>query len=56
MVDILTVVLGFVAVLVAFFFLSGIRVLKEWERMPILTIRTICGFERSRVSLSYSPN
>ena len=43
MVDILTPVLGFVAILVALFFLSGIRVLKEWERMPILRLGRYIG-------------
>ena len=43
MVDTLTVVLGFVAVLVALFFLSGIRVLKEWERMPVLRLGRYVG-------------
>jgi len=43
MVDFLTVVLGFVAILVALFFLSGIRVLKEWERMPILRLGRYVG-------------
>ncbi len=43
MVDILTPVLGFVAVMVALFFLSGIRVLKEWERMPILRLGRYMG-------------
>ena len=43
MVDVLTPVLGFVAILVALFFLSGIRVLKEWERMPILRLGRYVG-------------
>ncbi len=43
MVDILTPVLGFVAILVALFFLSGIRVLKEWERMPVLRLGRYVG-------------
>jgi regulator of protease activity HflC (stomatin/prohibitin superfamily) len=43
MVDILTPVLGFVVILVALFFLSGIRVLKEWERMPILRLGRYVG-------------
>jgi regulator of protease activity HflC (stomatin/prohibitin superfamily) len=45
MVDFATVVLGFVAVLVAIFFLSGIRVLKEWERMPILRLGRYVGLK-----------
>lgn len=43
MVDILTPVLAFVAILVALFFLSGIRVLKEWERMPVLRLGRYIG-------------
>ncbi|MGE5532793.1 MAG: hypothetical protein ACM3UN_00430 [Bacillota bacterium] len=43
MVDILTPVLAFVAILVALFFLSGIRVLREWERMPILRLGRYIG-------------
>lgn len=43
MVDILTPVLAFVAILVALFFLSGIRVLKEWERMPVLRLGRYVG-------------
>jgi regulator of protease activity HflC (stomatin/prohibitin superfamily) len=43
MVDILTPVLGFVAILAALFFLSGIRVLKEWERMPVLRLGRYMG-------------
>jgi regulator of protease activity HflC (stomatin/prohibitin superfamily) len=43
MVDSITVVLGFVAILVALFFLSGIRVLKEWERIPILRLGRYVG-------------
>jgi regulator of protease activity HflC (stomatin/prohibitin superfamily) len=43
MVDVLTPVLAFVAILVALFFLSGIRVLKEWERMPVLRLGRYVG-------------
>ncbi len=43
MVDILAPILGFVAILVALFFLSGIRVLREWERMPILRLGRYVG-------------
>ena len=43
MVDILTPVLGFIAIFVAFFFLSGIRVLREWERMPVLRLGRYVG-------------
>lgn len=43
MVDVLTPVLGFIAIVVALFFLSGIRVLKEWERMPVLRLGRFVG-------------
>jgi regulator of protease activity HflC (stomatin/prohibitin superfamily) len=43
MVDILIITLGFLAILVAIFFLSGIRVLKEWERMPVLRLGRYVG-------------
>jgi regulator of protease activity HflC (stomatin/prohibitin superfamily) len=43
LVDILPYVLGFIGVVVALFFLSGIRVLKEWERMPILRLGRYLG-------------
>jgi regulator of protease activity HflC (stomatin/prohibitin superfamily) len=43
MVDVLTPVLAFAAILVALFFLSGIRVLKEWERMPVLRLGRYMG-------------
>ncbi len=43
MVDVLTPVLAFVAILVALFFLSGIRVLKEWERIPVLRLGRYVG-------------
>jgi regulator of protease activity HflC (stomatin/prohibitin superfamily) len=43
MVDVLTPVLAFVVIIVALFFLSGIRVLKEWERMPILRLGRYVG-------------
>ena len=45
MVDILIPILGFVAVIVALFFLSGIRVLKEWERMPVLRLGRYVGLK-----------
>lgn len=41
--DILPYVLAFVGVVVALFFLSGIRVLREWERMPILRLGRYIG-------------
>jgi regulator of protease activity HflC (stomatin/prohibitin superfamily) len=43
MVDVLTPILGFVAILVALFFISGIRVLREWERMPVLRLGRYIG-------------
>lgn len=43
MADILPYVLAFVGVVVALFFLSGIRVLKEWERVPILRLGRYTG-------------
>jgi regulator of protease activity HflC (stomatin/prohibitin superfamily) len=43
MVDVLTPVLGFIAILVALFLLSGIRVLREWERMPVLRLGRYVG-------------
>jgi regulator of protease activity HflC (stomatin/prohibitin superfamily) len=43
LVDILTPILGFVGLVVALFLLSGIRVLKECERMPILRLGRYIG-------------
>ena len=43
MVDIVTPILGFVGIVVALFLLSGIRVLKEWERMPVLRLGRYVG-------------
>jgi regulator of protease activity HflC (stomatin/prohibitin superfamily) len=45
LVDILTPILGFVAVVVALFLLSGIRILKEWERMPVLRLGRYIGLK-----------
>jgi regulator of protease activity HflC (stomatin/prohibitin superfamily) len=45
MVDVLTPVLGFIGIIVALFFLSGIRVLREWERMPILRLGRYIGLK-----------
>lgn len=45
MVDILPYVLAFIGVVVALFFLSGIRVLREWERMPILRLGRYLGLK-----------
>ena len=43
MVDILAPVVGFIAIIVALFLLSGIRVLREWERMPVLRLGRYVG-------------
>ena len=43
MVDVLTPILGFIALVVVVFFLSGIRVLREWERMPVLRLGRYVG-------------
>ncbi len=43
MVDILIPAIGFTAIFVAFFLLSGIRVLREWERMPVLRLGRYIG-------------
>jgi regulator of protease activity HflC (stomatin/prohibitin superfamily) len=45
MVDVLTPIIGFIAIIVAFFLLSGIRVLKEWERMPVLRLGRYVGLK-----------
>jgi regulator of protease activity HflC (stomatin/prohibitin superfamily) len=45
LIDILTPILGFVGVVVALFLLSGIRVLKEWERMPVLRLGRYIGLK-----------
>jgi regulator of protease activity HflC (stomatin/prohibitin superfamily) len=42
-IDLLTGILAFVAFVIAVFFLSGIRVLKEWERMPVLRLGRYIG-------------
>jgi regulator of protease activity HflC (stomatin/prohibitin superfamily) len=43
MADILTPIIGFIVIVVALFLLSGIRVLREWERMPILRLGRYMG-------------
>ncbi len=43
MADFITPLIGFVVILIAVFFLSGIRVLKEWERMPVLRLGRYVG-------------
>jgi regulator of protease activity HflC (stomatin/prohibitin superfamily) len=45
MIDVLTPIIGFVVVVFALFFLSGIRVLKEWERMPVLRLGRYTGLK-----------
>jgi len=42
-VDVLTPIVAFIVIIVAIFFLSGIRVLKEWERMPVLRLGRYVG-------------
>jgi regulator of protease activity HflC (stomatin/prohibitin superfamily) len=42
-VDILVPVIGFVVIVIALFFISGIRVLREWERMPVLRLGRYIG-------------
>ncbi|HKZ88292.1 MAG TPA: SPFH domain-containing protein [Candidatus Bathyarchaeia archaeon] len=41
--DFLIPILGFIALAIAVFLLSGIRVLKEWERMPVLRLGRYTG-------------
>ncbi|MGW8289097.1 MAG: SPFH domain-containing protein [Candidatus Bathyarchaeia archaeon] len=43
MADYIVIVLSFVAILIALFFLSGIRVLREWERIPVLRLGRYVG-------------
>jgi regulator of protease activity HflC (stomatin/prohibitin superfamily) len=43
LVDVLTPVIGFIVIVVALFLLSGIRVLREWERMPVLRLGRYMG-------------
>jgi regulator of protease activity HflC (stomatin/prohibitin superfamily) len=43
LVDVLTPIIGFVVIIVALFLLSGIRVLREWERMPVLRLGRYIG-------------
>jgi regulator of protease activity HflC (stomatin/prohibitin superfamily) len=45
MIDVLTPVIAFVVAVFALFFLSGIRVLKEWERMPVLRLGRYMGLK-----------
>ena len=45
MVDVLTPIIGFIVIVIALFLLSGIRVLKEWERMPVLRLGRYVGLK-----------
>ena len=45
MVDVLIPIIGFIAFVVAIFLLSGIRVLREWERMPVLRLGRYVGLK-----------
>ncbi len=45
MVDFLIPILGFIVLVVVVFLLSGIRVLKEWERMPVLRLGRYLGLK-----------
>ena len=49
MVDITIPIIGFIVIVVALFFLSGIRVLKEWERMPVLRLGRYVGLKGPRL-------
>lgn len=42
-IDVVIPIIGFVVIVVAIFFLTGIRVLKEWERMPVLRLGRYVG-------------
>ena len=42
-IDILPYIIGFVGVAITLFLLSGIRVLREWERMPVLRLGRYIG-------------
>ena len=44
-VNILAPVVGFIGIVIALFLLSGIRVLKEWERMPVLRLGRYVGLK-----------
>src|SRR5208283_4187188 len=44
-VNVLAPVIGFIAVVVVLFLLSGIRVLREWERMPVLRLGRYVGMK-----------
>jgi regulator of protease activity HflC (stomatin/prohibitin superfamily) len=44
-IDVLAPVLGVIVVFIVLFLLSGIRVLKEWERMPVLRLGRYLGLK-----------
>jgi regulator of protease activity HflC (stomatin/prohibitin superfamily) len=43
LVDVLAPIIAFVALVIALFLLSGIKVLREWERMPVLRLGRYVG-------------
>ena len=43
--EVLAPIIGFIAVVVVLFLLSGIRVLREWERMPVLRLGRYVGMK-----------
>ena len=43
--DIITGVLAFIAVIIAIIIVSGLRILKEWERMPVLRLGRYLGLK-----------
>jgi len=43
--DFITIVASFVAVVVALIIVSGLRILKEWERMPVLRLGRYLGLK-----------
>ena len=49
-------VIGFIVLVVVLFVLSGIRVLKEWQRMPVLRLGRYIGLKGPGHNLSYSFN
>jgi regulator of protease activity HflC (stomatin/prohibitin superfamily) len=45
LVDVVTPIIAFIGVVVALFLVSGIRVLREWERMPVLRLGRYIGLK-----------
>ena len=43
MIDVVLPIIGIIVIAVILFFLSGIRILKEWERMPVLRLGRYIG-------------